>query len=577
MFFARPVSSLSSPARTRPADHALATPRGRSWLAGLALALASLAEAPPATGGEVRLVSSTLDGANLTGSVNVPAIDGTGRHVAFSVDARNVGPPCTELVGGVVVAQAFLRDVEAGATACVSAGTGSGANAPAFVQSLSADGRLVVFRSVAGNLVAGCADPAAGRAGIFLYDTSTGALRCVVGDDAIEPQGGWISANGRFVAFRTTSPLDPACATGALNVLVRDLETDVVQCVGRSSSGEPAGADSGGRVSISADGRFVTFVSLASNLAPPCGGERHVFRRDTQTGTTVCVSVSTAGDPANAPADDSFTSISGDGRLVAFQSRAINLDPACANGKTHAFVRDVAAGTTRCVSVTPAGTAAGDLSTNPVLSADGRIVAFASRAPDLDPACANGVLQLFARDLVAGVTVCLSRNEAGEAADGSVTAPVVSADGRRVAFRSAATNLVPGDGNGTPDIFLVDVGLQAEPGLTITVNGTAFSGGQTLVVTATLTPGTSDQPVDAYVVVRLPDQSFLSVTFGGVAPGLVPIVTGLAPIAFTGEVFRYTFTGSEPAGAYTWLAGVTQPGTLSVLGSIGEWPFTVTP
>lgn len=120
-------------------------------------------------------------------------------------------------------------------------------------------------------------------------------------------------------------------------------------------------------------------------------------------------------------------------------------------------------------------------------------------------------------------------------------------------------------------------GLPALPSLTLTLNRTTFAPGQTMILTATVTPGVTAPLVDAYVVVRLPDGSFLSLLLDGrIVPGLVPIARGFTPFAFNAEVLRFTFTGAEPPGSYTWLGALTQAGTLSV-GTIDEDAFTVTP
>jgi hypothetical protein len=91
-------------------------------------------------------------------------------------------------------------------------------------------------------------------------------------------------------------------------------------------------------------------------------------------------------------------------------------------------------------------------------------------------------------------------------------------------------------------------------------------------------PGPTPVVVDAYVVVRLPDGSFLSLRLGGgVVAGVVPIGRGLAPFAFTEELLRYTFRGDEPPGQYTWFGALTEPGTLNVVSPLDQVPFTFSP
>jgi hypothetical protein len=140
---------------------------------------------------------------------------------------------------------------------------------------------------------------------------------------------------------------------------------------------------------------------------------------------------------------------------------------------------------------------------------------------------------------------------------------------------------------GQPDLGAVERGATTpapppppptSPTLTLGLNQDSFRSGQTLTLTATLTPGSTTVTADAYVVVRLPDGSFLSLGLGGaVVPGIVPIARGLVPFSFSGELLRYTFGAGEPPGSYTFIAGLTQPGTLAVIGGIDQRPFTFTP
>ena len=117
-----------------------------------------------------------------------------------------------------------------------------------------------------------------------------------------------------------------------------------------------------------------------------------------------------------------------------------------------------------------------------------------------------------------------------------------------------------------------------QPALTVGVDGTLYRTGQTMTVTGTLTAGSTPRLVDAYVVVQLPDGGFLSLQLGGrVVPGIVPIAQGLTPFAFNGELLRYAFSGVEPSGTYTWMSALSDPGTLNVIGSIDQHPFTFGP
>ncbi|PYU86903.1 MAG: hypothetical protein DMG08_29045, partial [Acidobacteria bacterium] len=140
----------------------------------------------------------------------------------------------------------------------------------------------------------------------------------------------------------------------------------------------------------------------------------------------------------------------------SFLSGASDLVASDTNFNIDVFVRDLKTGTTTLVSVNSAGTGSGnsDSSAN-VMSADGRFVAFHSGASDLVPSDTNGTEDVFVRDLKTGATTLVSVNNAGTGSGNSFSdSPVISADGRFVAFRSGASNLVANDTNGNFDVFV---------------------------------------------------------------------------------------------------------------------------
>jgi len=163
---------------------------------------------------------------------------------------------------------------------------------------------------------------------------------------------------------------------------------------------------------LSADGRYVAFESDASNLvANDTNIRRYIFVHDTATGITSLVSVSTAGTPGNN--DSYYPSISSDGRYVAFESLASNLVPNDTNILSDIFLRDTASGTTSRVSVSSTGIQGNSESSNPSISSDGRYVAFHSHAGNL---AANDTLSaddVFAHDTSTGITSLMSVSTAG--------------------------------------------------------------------------------------------------------------------------------------------------------------------
>ncbi|MEM7205835.1 MAG: zinc-dependent metalloprotease family protein [Planctomycetota bacterium] len=198
-----------------------------------------------------------------------------------------------------------------------------------------------------------------------------------------------------------------------------------------------------GTAALSADGRYVAFATLSSNLdSSPTGDTNNladIYVRDRQTGTTTRVSLGTAGQQPNghslAPA------LSSDGRYVVFESFANNLVAGDTNQARDVFVYDRVQMQTVRVSVGPGGIEADGDSSAPDVSGDGSLIAFESSATNLDPADLNGVRDIFVHDVGAATTTLVSVSSTGALADGVSGAASLSADGRHVAFHSLATNL----------------------------------------------------------------------------------------------------------------------------------------
>lgn len=210
---------------------------------------------------------------------------------------------------------------------------------------------------------------------------------------------------------------------------------------------------------IAADGRYVVFTSFASNLIRrDTNRAGDVFVRDLRTGTTRRVSVSASGGQVS---DHSwFPSISADGRDVAFRSSAADLVPGDTNGESDIFVRDRVAKTTERVSVSTAGVEGNAMSRIGLISRDGRFVVFDSQASNLVAGDTNGKPDVFVRDLAKGTTTRISVSSQGAQAQGGTSfyqpALAVSGNDRYLAFQSDAANLVRRDTNHVSDVFVRD-------------------------------------------------------------------------------------------------------------------------
>ena len=206
---------------------------------------------------------------------------------------------------------------------------------------------------------------------------------------------------------------------------------------------------------ISADGRFVAFDSLSDNLVSgDTNGYDDVFVHDRQTGDTERVSVNSGGGESDSRS--SYAALSADGRFVTFASAAGNLVAGDDNGKDDIFVHDRQTGLTSRVSVDSAGIQANDhsLTEGPRISADGRFVAFDSEATNLVPGDTNGSADVFLHDRQTGDTQRVSVDSAGSQGNALSSAPDINQDGGFVVFGSNASNLITGDTNGMPDVFV---------------------------------------------------------------------------------------------------------------------------
>jgi len=412
-----------------------------------------------------RIVSVSSDGEQGNASSDVASISADGRFVAFRSGATNLVPDDTNGPPGAFEGlDIFVHDRETGTTERVSvASDGTQANDRSDVPFLSADGRFVVFCSQASNLVP---DDTNGVDDVFVHDRETGdTTRVSVGGAGEEGDGpsfpGNLTADGRFIVFSSlASTLTPGDTNGALDVFVRDLLNGAVERVSVAVAGGDGNEFSrSGR--LSAEGRFVAFESRADNLvAGDTNGHQDVFVHDRLTDTTELVSVATDGAQGNA---DSFSpSLSADGRFIAFSTDASTLAPDDTNGRLDAFVRDRLTGVTTRVSIASDGTQGNRDSFAGGITADGRWVAFTSDADNLVPGDTNlppfSSPQIgrdyFLHDRAMGKTSRVSLGQFGEQGNNSSSGGGITPNGTFVVFSSAASNFHPLDTNGRGDVFV---------------------------------------------------------------------------------------------------------------------------
>lgn len=327
---------------------------------------------------------------------------------------------------------------------------------------VTSDGTLVAFAANATSVQATTTC-------VRVWSAATGLATLVSGDASNAVPAATLStrpvfdASGRYIAFRSTATgLVSNALAGAYHVYVRDLLAAATTLVDADTNTVGAGVTSTTVPSLSADGRFVAFESADGGLVPNDNNRcLDVFVRDLVAGTNELISIAlpalTSALP-NGPSVLSASAASADGRFIAFASESDNLATTDTNGFRDVFVRDLANDSNVLVSCALGGGVGNGISFEPVISGNGRYLAFTSSATNLVAADANGASDVLVRDLQTGVTTLASLNAAGTtAANSNSHSPKLSADGRWLLFRSQANNLTSGSLSATENLFLRDL------------------------------------------------------------------------------------------------------------------------
>ncbi|HKI04551.1 MAG TPA: hypothetical protein VKK31_21405 [Thermoanaerobaculia bacterium] len=436
-----------------------------------------------AAAGQVELISKADPIPDTNGHSFPLSISADGRYLVFASDAPN-------LMAGQVDRNAsndiFVRDRVMGTTTLVTHVTGLPRRAvpdpglPGVLGAqISADGRFVVFSNSSGSLVPGDGNF---RSDVFLYDRAAGTTTLVshASGDAGSPGDNnsfeaRINADGGAVVFKSSARNLVAGQAGPLgdNVFLYRRSSGAITLVSRQAgSAATMGNAMSDTAEISADGRFVAFNSLATDLVPgqaDTNARVDVFVFDSSSGTVSLVSRASGSPLQTASGSSRNPRLSDDGRWIAFASDAPNLVPGQVEGggALDAFLYDRVSGEMRLASHTAASPlAAGGIVSGLSLdlNADGRYVVFVSGARNLvtGQVDTNSRADVFVYDRLTGTSELVSHTRRSRttatAEPVSASSPGISADGRYVAFQSGATDLVPRqtDRRFDTDVFLHD-------------------------------------------------------------------------------------------------------------------------
>jgi Tol biopolymer transport system component len=421
---------------------------------GFGLADPSAQATPERPGPHTSLVSVGLHGAGAAGQSYAPAISADGRYVAFDSDADNLVAGDKNGHNDV-----FVRDRVAGITTLVSTDSnGKQGDAGSFTPSISGDGRYVAFVSDADNLVPGDTNKASDVFLKDLRTGRTTRLSVAI--DGRQTTGGsspQISRDGRYVVYNVGTPLRANGTDEDLaGMFVHEIATGTRERLDHIEGDDPTISADGRYVAFHSEIRDL--VPNDTNRRNDCfvfdRHTRHTIR--VSLGGTRPLGHGWYAGNQQGNGESSGAVVSADGHYVLFVSAATNLVPGDTNATDDIFLRDLRTGATRRVNVSAHGAQADHVSGGGVLSADARYVVFLSMAGNLVPTDHGGHgYDVFRADLRDGSIEQVNVAPDGAQAGGTTSSfPAISADGRVVAFGSRADNLVAGKPDGHDRIFV---------------------------------------------------------------------------------------------------------------------------
>lgn len=397
------------------------------------------------------LITPGLDGTGANGRFlmgNARSLSQDGRVTVFATQSTNHVANDTNNESDV-----FAYDRITKTTELISKNAGGqSANAASMYPTVSANGRYIAYLSSATDIVPGVSSncPSLNQCGmVIVHDrvTKQSVVASRKTGNSVLPSYYYdaptISGNGQFVVFATRVP-SPSGVTE--NLYVRDIKAEITRLVSVDNNDNPV-RTFGGEPSISHDGRYITFTTAEPIATKDTNGVNDVYVRDVQLYTTSLVSVA-AHNPAAGNSSSSGGVISSDGRFVAFHSFASDFVANDTRGYRDVFLRDLQNRTTRRISMANNGTQGNYGSYDPAISDDGRFVSYTTEANNLVAADTNNKPDILLYDRFASITRRVNVGSGrGPQADEYSEVSAISGDGKTVAFRSWAHNLVPTSAN----------------------------------------------------------------------------------------------------------------------------------
>jgi len=544
----------------------------------LALSLLPLVASALAVGGVTQLISAGPEGIGGSSSSSRPSISADGKLIVFESFA-------TDLIADRPTngnANIFVFDTTTGETTLITRGpAGMGGDDVSMSASISADGKWVAFMSLSTDLIAG--QPTNGERNIFLYDMSTGITTLVTagehdagGDES--SNGPSLSADGTLIVFESyaTDLIDGSTTNGESNIFVYDRTADEISLITTGTHGN-GGEWYSYSPSISADGRWVAFHSIATDLIAgfPTNDNINIFVYDLLDEEMMLVTKGSSGDGG-----DSWSwspTISDDGRYIAYDSFSSDLVGGLTTSGLNVFRYDRTEDTTTLISSGAAGTGGNGQSRRTSISADGTRVIYISKATDLTTGpAANGKDNVFLYDVITQTTTLVTGGAAGVGGNANTVFTEISADGDQVLFCSGATDLIAGKTTKSYNVFLWEYTLVVE------VTFDAQDGSTPL--TKTIVQGTSVAEPEPPRRANYPFNGWWTAPKGGELWDFdTPVWEDMTLYAQWGPEFKDEGVGGLPttvpnAGDETeidnslyWMLGA---GAATILVAIAYWLFT---